>query len=179
MKTKQREEEMDRKHSKNEKQDELVESFVSQTTLHGFHFVFESNSRPRRVLWTCLLLSCAAFLSAQVYISLNKYFQYETKTVKHLVIPKKVPFPAISICNQNMLRKSEIMGTEAQLYLDNIDPYKKSKGTISQSFDLEKTVKEKGLGVSAMLQDCEFSGQPCGQQNFSSFLTFEVSQMFC
>ena len=162
--------------SKEEKEEKPFDTFVSQTTLHGFHFLFDSKTRLRRILWLCLLLLNTGLLINQIQKSVIKYFAYKSAISKHIDMPQRLAFPAISICNQNMLRKSKVMGTEAQRYLDQMDEFKSySDGNVSHSFDLMKTIEEKGHQISAMLNGCTFNGRPCSAKNFSAFYSFEVS----
>ena len=173
---------------KNDKIDEetLIKNFGSYTTLHGFHFLFDSNSTVRRIVWLILMLVCLVILTIIVkenYLKLQRYESLVTKDIEH---SKRLLFPAVSICNQNMLLKSKIQDTDAQFYLDGIDylvpanpggdDTQQAPRGVSASIDIEKAVREAGHNLTAMLKFCSWRGERCGAENFTTFVSFYVSK---
>ena len=172
---------------KNDETDEqtLIKNFGSYTTLHGLHFLFDSSSTVRRVLWLILMLVCMVILAITVrgnYLKLRRHESLVTKDIEH---SKRLLFPAVSICNQNMLLKSKIQGTDAQLYLDGIDylvpsysggaDTQQAPSGVGASFDIEKAVREAGHNLTAMLKFCSWRGEKCSAENFTTFESFYVS----
>lgn len=164
----------------------LIKTFGSYTTLHGFHFLSDSNSAIRRILWLVLMIVCLAILAVNVkenYAKLQRHVSSVAKDVEH---SRTLLFPAVSICNQNMLLRSKINGTDAQFYLDGIDYLKymddgnnkQSLRRPSASFDIEKTVREAGHNLSTMMSLCLWRGQKCGVENFTTFVSFYVSSEY-
>lgn len=176
--------ESDQKNDEAEEQT-LIKNFGSYTTLHGFHFLSDSNSSVRRILWLILMIVCLAILAVTVKENYSKLLRYESLVTKDVEHSKRLLFPAVSICNQNMLLKSKIQGTDAQLYLDGIDYFKTAnmRGVstqqaprgVSASFDIEKAVREAGHNLTAMLKFCRWRGEKCGAENFTTFVSFYVS----
>ncbi|KAL9956696.1 hypothetical protein ACROYT_G038216 [Oculina patagonica] len=85
-------------------------NFATSTTLHGLRYVAESGrSLSKRLIW--LIFLCAA-TGAFVYllsVSLNKYISRPIKTLIWQETPTDgLIFPAVTICNLNMLMKSKL-----------------------------------------------------------------------
>ena len=175
----------DQKSDETAEKQTLLRNFGSYTTLHGFHFLFDSSSIVRRILWLLLMLACLVILAITVKENYLKLLRHESLVTKDIEHSKTLLFPAVSICNQNMLLKSKIQGTDAQFYLDGIDYLMPANpgGTdtqqaargVSASFDIEKAVREAGHNLTSMLKFCSWRGQKCGAENFTTFVSFYVS----
>lgn len=173
--------EIDQKNDETNEQT-LIKNFGSYTTLHGFHFLFDSNSTVRRIIWLILMLVCLVILAFTIKENYLKLLRYESLVTKDIENSKRLLFPAVSICNQNMLLKSKIQDTDAQLYLDGIDylmPANPGRDDTQQaprgvgaSFDIEKAVREAGHNLTAMLKFCSWRGERCGAENFTTFVSF-------
>ena len=159
---------------------QLMKNFSSYTTLHGFHFLAQPRSVVRRITWLLLMLVCFAVLGVQLrenYLKLKRYESVATTSLEH---SKEVRFPAVTICNQNMLRRNSINGTEAQFYLDGLDTLKLRRPSTlnfahTASFDIEKVVRKAGHNLSEMIKTCSWKTQKCGPENFTVSLSFYVS----
>lgn len=157
----------------------LIKNFGSYTTLHGLHFLCDSKFRVRRILWLLLMLVSLVILSIQIKENYAKLQRHDSMVTKDVEYSRRLQFPAISICNQNMLRRSKIFGTDAQLYLDDIDFLKPAPSRKSNaSFDIEKSVREAGHNLTTMMKLCRWRGQKCGAENFTTFVSFYVSVYF-
>ena len=178
--------EIDQKNDDETDEQTLIKNFGSYTTLHGLHFLFDSNSTVRRIIWLILMLVCLVTLALFVKENYSKLLRYESLVTKDIEHSKRLLFPAVSICNQNMLLKSKIQDTDAQLYLDGIDylvpgnagaaDTQQAPGGVSGSFDIEKAVREAGHNLTAMLKFCSWRGERCGAENFTTFVSFYVSK---
>lgn len=157
----------------NEKESGLLNEFASYTTLHGVHFVAGPHIVVRRVAWAILIIAGAGFLVLQCIERYQKLSSKDSFTVKELQNNKLVPFPAVTICNQNMLRREKIIGTEAQTFMDNLAILYLAKGKLrnhtNETFNLNlgKIVKEAGHNISDMLLDCSFQQESCSSKEFS------------
>ena len=164
-------------HTTDERAKTLIKNFGSYTTLHGFHFLSDSNSAVRRILWLVLMIVCLAILAVNVSKNHAKLLRHDSLVTKDVEHSRKLLFPAVSICNQNMLLKSKIRGMDAQFYLDGIDDLKTEymRDRPGASFDIERTVREAGHNLSTMMKLCTWRGQKCGVENFTTFVSFYVS----
>ena len=136
----------------------VIKDFGSYTTLHGFHFILDSGSIIRKIIWITLISLGIAFLFIQFRDNCRKLQSREIVISKDLERNENLLFPAITICNQNMMRKSKIMGTDAQTFLDQQDTLKyqilgdslHSKET-DPAFNIEESVKNNSHDLSEML----------------------------
>lgn len=162
------------------------------STLHGLHFVTgEHRGIGRRVIWFLLMLVGFGFLMKQLYCST---FNYRLKdhifTTEILDAPVNGQvFPAITICNQNMMRKQDIEGKEAQVYLDELNTFKnvmipksfsKSKN-LNSTFDVKKAVSKYGHTAKKMFKKCSWDGEFCSYRNFTTVYSHMVRKwaLFC
>lgn len=157
----------------------VIQDFGSYTTLHGFHFVFDSASRIRRIIWFTLILLGVIFLFFQFRDNWRKLRNNQSVIGKDLEHSQKMLYPAITICNQNMMRRSKIMGTDAQTFLDQQDHVKfKYSGEnlldkeTSPDFNIEESVIKNSHNLTEMLKTCEWQKVPCSAANFTSFVSF-------
>ena len=160
----------------------LIKNFGSYTTLHGLHFLFDSNATVRRLLWSALMIVCIVFLVLNLKENYSKLLRYDSLVTKDVEHSKSLLFPAVSICNQNMIRKSKILGSDAQVYLDSLDyfkvEYSKKQRQTNASFDIEQAVREAGHNLTTMMKLCLWRGQKCGAENFTTFVSFYVSEQY-
>lgn len=159
----------------------VIKDFSGYTTLHGFHFVLDSASRIRRIIWITLISLGICALFFQFRDNWRKLRSYESVIGKDIEHDEKLLYPAITICNQNMMRKSKILGTDAQTFLDQQDHVKLHilgnkllEEKTSPDFDPGEIVMKHGHNLSEMMKDCEWKNQPCTPANFSSFISFMV-----
>lgn len=174
--------------AKMDERQKLIKSFGSYTTLHGFHFLTDSGSALRRILWLTLMIVCLVILIFQLRDNYAKLQRHDSMVTKDIEFTRSLLFPAVSICNQNMLQRSKILGTESQLYLDALDTIKaelKSSRNVkpaqlqsNYSFDIEEAVREAGHNLTTMMSLCSWRGQKCGPENFTSFVSFYVSAQY-
>ena len=158
---------------------ELLDEFASYTTLHGFHFILESCSLVRRIVWGVLLVSGLVMLILQCLYGFSKLADHDSVTVKEQQRDEKINFPAVTICNLNMLRKDKILGTEAQKFMDGMESVvfgERLNYNANETFtlDLERVVQEAGHNMSEMLLLCSWHGRLCGPKDFFMFVSLQV-----
>lgn len=163
---------------------ELLDEFASYTTLHGFHFVLGSCSLLRRIVWGVLLLIGLGMLILQCLHGFSKLADKDSVTVKEEQRNETILFPAVTICNLNMLRRDKILGTEAQKFMDDIESLlfgERLSDDENETFtlDLDRVVKEAGHNISEMLLSCAWHGRECGPEDFFMFISLQVRTMFC
>lgn len=87
--------------------------FFEYTTIGGLRYVFGRKplSKPYRLLWFCMWLTIVCYASYLCSQSMIKYLQYYVKTTIRYETVGQMEFPAITICSENMFRKSAIGGS--------------------------------------------------------------------
>ena len=159
----------------------IIKEFGSYTTLHGFHFIFDSSSLIRKIIWVVLLVLGLSFLMLQFRDNWRKLYSNRSTISREIEHNESVIFPAISLCNQNMMRKSKVLGTYAQTFLDQQDELKIQfegpsifEQEIPESFDIEESVRRNSHNLTEMLKMCSWIHAPCTAANFTPFLSYMV-----
>ena len=88
---------------------EIVLHYFADTTLHGLnHACLAGVTKVRRGLWLLLLLAMTAcYLTLTVY-SVQRYYKYESATSFSRKSVDSLDFPAVSVCDINLVPKSAI-----------------------------------------------------------------------
>ena len=111
---------------------DVISSLVSESSLHGLPKILSSKHWYQRVLWICLVLVTFGFLLYQLHQLLGEYKRYPVKT-KVSMKRATLPFPAVSFCNMNPMKKSQmkhIKGTELYNFVMNKFSFDASSNSI-------------------------------------------------
>ncbi|EDO34532.1 predicted protein [Nematostella vectensis] len=86
----------------------LIRDFAASTTAHGIGKVFAADSMVRRALW---LLGCLTVYAVMIFMCAQLLVRYLEKPVVSRVevsYEESLVFPAVTICNLNMLKHSKV-----------------------------------------------------------------------
>jgi hypothetical protein len=162
----------------------VIDEFAGYASLHGLHFVIGRHQFAiRRIIWMLLLLVGFLLFGFTLRISIEKLTAYKSTMSRELNYSTKLKFPAFTFCNVNMMKKSKILGTDSQYFLDQLDSLtstmqvKQEEQRMNDSFDIEKAVRENGHTAKDMIQGCVWNSQDCDYRNFSTFFSHKVR--FC
>lgn len=86
--------------------------FLKHTTLHGLRHIFVSGSYPRRVAWLLAFLAALALLLTWSSNRVRYLLSSPVYTKAHMVYAKRLVFPAVTICNQNLLLPRRMKKTD-------------------------------------------------------------------
>ena len=86
--------------------------FLKHTTLHGLRHIFLSGSYPRRVAWLLAFLAALALLFTWSSNRVRYLLSSPVYTKAHMVYAKRLVFPAVTICNQNLLLPRRMKKTD-------------------------------------------------------------------
>lgn len=156
-----------------------IEEFSGNTTFHGVQFVLGADRGIlRRIFWLLLIMTGLGFLTKQLVVSYEKLREKEHVTTKEISTENRLKFPAVTICNANMLKKSKIEGTDAKVYLDQLNPFKTGlqNMTLNKSFHVKKAVQR--YGHNDLIRDCAWDGKLCSPLNFTIRFSQRVSYCF-
>ncbi|XP_055887095.1 amiloride-sensitive sodium channel subunit alpha-like isoform X2 [Biomphalaria glabrata] len=84
----------------------IFSDFADKTSLNGVQFIKASSSLPVKVIWSLLLSAAIGAMIFHLYSMFTNYFAY----TKHSQIDlsfSKLPFPAVTVCNVNIMRSSQ------------------------------------------------------------------------
>lgn len=164
----------------------ILYDFISHSTLHGFHYIFESRPTIQRILWLILLACMFGLFTWQTSTLVSKYFEYRVTSRVQIINDRQSIFPAVTICNFNRYRKSIINNTElGEIVLLKNPLYKEKSKTVNwaaypevNKMNMEDEIRLSGHQLeynltteTGMLYRCRWKGQPCNYSNFTSTLT--------
>ena len=92
--------------------------FIDNCTLHGLQHATNGQTKVRSIIWSAFLLMGTAYFVHQSYLLLDRYYSYPITTKVTLEYEEEPEFPAVTICNFNVLRKSYIIKVKAEDLLE-------------------------------------------------------------
>lgn len=88
-----------------------VTEFCANTTAHGLGRVAAATSWPARIFWISIFATASIYAAYQISASLREFLDYPTKTEVTLENREKLIFPAVTVCNLNPLKLSNLINT--------------------------------------------------------------------
>ncbi|XP_044850736.1 acid-sensing ion channel 1 isoform X2 [Mauremys mutica] len=158
-----------------------IVAFASSCTLHGASHIFmEGGFRVRQMLWAlAFLLSLSMFLY-QVADRIIYYLEYHHVTLLDEQNSPKMTFPAITFCNINLLRISQLSQEDllyiAPLISENLtEPgfplAQLSPEAFEQPLNMYNFYNRTCHQLEDMLLNCSYQGAKCGPEDFSVVFT--------
>lgn len=158
--------------------------FGANCTLHGLSHIFlPGGVTIRRLLWALAFCSSLSIFLLQVADRVIEYYQYPYNTLLDEMDSPEMYFPAITLCNYNSYRKSQItrndifwmagmLGVEQEDFDDFMEalgqPTDNSKFFPSKTFSMLEMVKRTSHNLEDMLIDCKYRGKKCTSDNFTT-----------
>ena len=92
------------------------QDFCASTSLHGVKNVFESGkTRIGRYIWIFLVLVVTIGFTAQFFLNIQMYLQYETFISVNIEEREQLHMPSLTICNSNALKRSVIKAIDPNM----------------------------------------------------------------
>lgn len=125
-----------------------MKNFFDGTSIHGLPYIF-GRSRKHFIIWTLLTLISLAFLLWMSINSVKMYLQNNVTTTFVYDTLSEVDFPAVSICNENLLQRKLTSNSFLKFnWLYALDLYQPSDG---HNFDTVYKQNEKTCSSYAPL----------------------------
>lgn len=154
--------------------------FIENSTLHGMQYVFNGQTKARSIIWAVFLLGGMAYFSFQCSKLLTIYFRYPITTKLTLEYEQSPKFPAVTLCNFNMVSRSrtrkfaeELINwvfKEKQLELKGAN-FSAINWKDYENISMEEIYYDASHQIKDMLGRCTWSGHQCSDQNFTRILT--------
>ena len=153
--------------------------FVHSTTTHGVIHIFTGKSKIRRFLWLLLVLTSAGGCLYDIAISICRLTRGDTDTNVSIQEPKSVNFPAITLCNLNIVRRSYLKNVSSELVelIEKVYELESNQrcneSVVNQSFTglLNESLPDLLWNGRHTAKDtifmCRFEGQNCSHKNFT------------
>ncbi|XP_058878974.1 acid-sensing ion channel 1C isoform X2 [Acipenser ruthenus] len=160
--------------------------FAGGCTLHGVNHIFlPGGITIRRLLWACAFLSSLSIFLYQVADRIIFYLEFHHVTTLDEMDSPSMYFPAITLCNFNSYRKSQInrndlfwmgalLGVAQADFPDFLQAIGQSDSDNffpSKSFNMLEFVQKASHNIEEMLLDCKYRGKDCGAENFTTIYT--------
>ena len=81
-----------------------------------------------RIFWVVTVVASMVFCIVQVGIRTSDYLRYDTNIDIELKFVNQVPFPAVTICNQNAYRMTKAVDLDLYYFLDTVYGAKNKSG---------------------------------------------------
>ncbi|XP_078379993.1 epithelial sodium channel subunit alpha-like [Oculina patagonica] len=101
----------------------LLADFCGYTTAHGLGRLSESKNICSRLIWSLFCIGAFTMFVLQVYNLFVIYLSRPVSTVVKVEHESRAKFPAVTICNMNMLRAGELPDSYIQDILETLTPY--------------------------------------------------------
>lgn len=151
-------------------------AFASGCSLHGANHVFvDQPMSVRRGLWAIVFLLALSMFLLQVVDRVIYYTTYDYITMLDERNAKNMVFPAITICNYNTFRRSQLSYSDLLFmgpmlgYEDNMAPgipLAPEPDRQGARFSLAEFFNRTRHRMDDMLLECVFSGKECGPEHF-------------
>ncbi|XP_072010650.1 acid-sensing ion channel 1C-like isoform X2 [Engystomops pustulosus] len=151
--------------------------FASNSTLHGISHVFlPGGVTPRRVFWACAFLSSLSCFLFQVADRIIYYSEYHHVTTLDEMESNLMTFPAITICNYNKFRLSQLTSQDLdymgdilglQKHTDELRGFIQNISEPDRPFSLKEFYERAGHSMEDMMLECRYRNRECGPKNFS------------
>lgn len=162
--------------------------FGANCTLHGLSHIFlPGGVTLRRLLWAAAFSSSLSIFLYQVADRVIEYYRYPHVTILDEMDIPVMYFPAVTFCNYNSFRKSQILrndifwmagllGVEQGDFDDFMaalgQPTENSKFFPSKTFNMLEFVQRTSHNIEDMLLECKYRGKDCGPENFTTVSKF-------
>ncbi|XP_071950916.1 acid-sensing ion channel 1-like [Antedon mediterranea] len=146
-------------------------TFAGETSLHGIRYVGNRSIwAARRFIWCILVAVALVTLFILLQASLKNYRSYPVATKISIAHYDEIAFPAVTFCNYNQLRKSQVTDEEFELirafYSGDVANY----STISD-WNITELYLRASHSIKDLLTECTWmSVEDCGPENFTTNL---------
>ncbi|XP_022101347.1 acid-sensing ion channel 1C-like [Acanthaster planci] len=159
-----------------------IQQFGDDTTFHGLRYVTNSTYHTfRRFVWLLVVTGMTALLIFDIIRAIMLMFEYPEMSSISVQYPPNITFPALTLCNINMLRKDALDASEVQLLSDifanpatppDTDALVDSKlFNSSSNEELMGRMIDASYRIEDMLVKCRWVSETCSYRNFTRSIT--------
>jgi hypothetical protein len=108
----------------------IVADYLLSASTHGLRSVGRVYSACNRFFWIVIFTIAFGLMLVFVVSTIVEYYSYPTQTSTEIHLDRKMPFPAVTVCNANPYRLDK-MNTSLVAFFYRLFP---SNATIDQNF---------------------------------------------
>ncbi|XP_049894907.1 acid-sensing ion channel 1B isoform X1 [Epinephelus moara] len=172
----------------NDEEDNISEvddlaTFFGGCSLHGANHVFVEDKKFgfRQGLWALVFTMALSAFLFQVADRVIYYYQYDYITMLDEKVAKNMTFPAITMCNYNFVRKSQMSYSDL-IFMGPLLGFEEGMAPgfplapepdrpPGSRFSLDEFYNRTRHRIEDMLLECNFRGLECGPENFREIFT--------
>ena len=154
--------------------------FIQSTPTHGVVHIFTGKSVIRRLFWLLILLAAGGYCFYNILDRIQFLLSNPTTTSTTVVRQETLAFPAVTICNLNIVKRSylEELGSAGVNISDLLDVdltcsscNQSNINVDAEGLNLTRITLEGGHQVEDLILSCYFNGKKCSIDNFTPVLT--------
>ncbi|XP_071044531.1 acid-sensing ion channel 4-A-like [Parasteatoda tepidariorum] len=166
---------------------DLWVDYASQATTHGLRRIVESRKTGWKIFWVIIFLIALAACTYHCSFLIRKYLNFAKVTTAEEIHSRELDFPALTVCNLNILKKSFF---DDQLAKNQNSTYNRDKGFCfesesqflneSQAKDLSdiwgnlgitlQHLQTYGHKVYDLIVQCTYNAKDCFDQSITKYL---------
>lgn len=176
----------DNEGGKSKKVRSLISDYAEQTTLHGFYYFIRGGNKIRQLIWLLFIFCSFACFTYQFAVLVNDFLERKKLTQTEIITKRKMLFPAITICNYNPIRKTQIQAALRDLKGEKKGNLRKnwlssrrSSAINDPHFGKQVDLNKVDIGTlflnsghkmdeDGMLVGCKWKGKACTANDFRS-----------
>jgi hypothetical protein len=166
----------------------IIVDYLLSASTHGLRSVGRAYSSCNRCLWIIVFTIALGLMLYFVVSSILQYFTYPTQTSTEIYLDRKMPFPAITVCNANPYRLDTMNASLVAFYYQLFPPNTAFDQNLANSlaiplvvdlFNRNQTEELWSIGfqLSDILLDCVYNGIECSNL-FTHSLTSALGNCF-
>ncbi|KAM4740768.1 acid-sensing ion channel 1B isoform 1-T1 [Anableps anableps] len=158
-------------------------TFFGGCSLHGANHIFveEKKFGVRQGLWAVVFTMALSAFLYQVVDRVIYYRQYDHITMLDERSAKNMTFPAVTICNYNFVRKSQMSYSDL-IFMGPLLGFEEGMAPgfplapepdrlLGSRFSIDEFYNRTRHRIDDMLLECSFRGLECGPENFREIFT--------
>lgn len=158
-------------------------TFFGNCSLHGANHVFVEDKKFgfRQGLWALVFTLALSAFMFQVVDRVIYYFQYDHITMLDEKVANNMTFPAVTICNYNFIRKSQLSYSDL-IFMGPLLGFEEGMAPgfplapepdrpLGSRFSMDEFYNRTRHRMEEMLLECNFRGIECGPDSFTEIFT--------
>ncbi|KAF6027318.1 hypothetical protein EB796_014358 [Bugula neritina] len=159
----------------------LLSRFMDFTTSHGITHIYNAKGLMKKCFWGILTMISTVLLCLHLWSLITGYLSYDTVTNVSLREARSLVFPAVTICNNNGVQRSnmpswmdDLVQTKFQKILNSTSESHSKNDlatAISEETSLLNDTAKMSLGYSFkdLVLICIFDGKNCDETEFWTY----------